>query len=140
MPERAHAVTVEKAPHGPTRRDPAMPNDSRPRRLPRLRRLLVLATDNWPARGYLAVFAGTVPIAFVFPDSVYAMIPMMLTEPLSFLGVVLPVGPGVEGDGPLVVLASVVTCAWLLLCALVNAAALGALSHHVRDRRTARHA
>jgi hypothetical protein len=118
-----------------------MPNASRPRRLPRLRRLLALATDNWPARGYLAVFAASVPVAFLFPDSVYATIPLLLTEPLSLLGMVLPIGPGIEDSGgPAVVLACAVTGVWLLLCALVNAAAVGALAHHVRDLRTARHA
>ena len=115
-----------------------MPKASRPRRLPRLRRLLALATDNWPARGYLAAFAASVPVAFVLPDSVWAMAPMLFTEPLSFLGVALPVGPGsVDGSGPAAVLASAATGVWLLLCVLVNAAAIGALAHHVRDVRHA---
>ncbi|MGP4084207.1 SCO4225 family membrane protein [Streptomyces sp. KR55] len=118
-----------------------MPNACHPRRLPWLRRFLALATDNWPARGYLAVFAAFVPVAFLFPDSVYATIPILLTEPLSLLGVVIPIGPGIEDSGgPAVVLAAAITGVRLLLCALVNAAALGALAHHVRDLRTARHA
>ncbi|GAA4040647.1 hypothetical protein [Streptomyces shaanxiensis] len=119
-----------------------MPNASHPRRLPRLRRLLALATDNWPARGCLAVFAASVPVSFLFPDSMYATTPLLLTEPLSLLGMVLPAGPGVVEDsgGPAVVVASVVAGVWLLACALVNAAVVGALAHHVRDVRTARHA
>lgn len=120
-----------------------MPNDSRPRRLPRLRRLLALATDNWPARGYLAVFAASVPVAFLFPDSVWAMTPLLLTEPLSLLGMVLPVGPGIAEDdaGPAaVVIASAGMGGWLLACALVNAAVIGALARHVCDVRAARHA
>lgn len=119
-----------------------MPNASRPRRLPRRRRLLALATDNWPARGYLAVFAASVPVAVLFPDSVYAMTPLLLTEPLSLLGMVLPVGPGIVEDsgGPAVVVASGVTGVWLLACALVNAAVVGAFAHHVGDLRATRHA
>lgn len=119
-----------------------MSNVSRPGRAGRLRRLLALATDNWAGRGYLAVFAASVPVAFLFPDT-YAMAPMLLTEPLSMLGAVLPFGPGsAEGSGgPAVVAASVGMGAWLLACALVNAAVVGALAHHVRDvRADARHA
>ncbi|MDN3028877.1 hypothetical protein [Streptomyces sp. S.PB5] len=120
-----------------------MPNAARPRRLPRLRRLLALATDNWPARGYLTVFAASLPVAFLLPDSAYAMAPVLLTEPLSLAGIVLPVGPGtVEGNGgPAETAALVLSAAWLLVCALVNAAVVGALAHHVRDVRAAeRHA
>ncbi|MES5824329.1 hypothetical protein [Streptomyces sp. RG80] len=119
-----------------------MSNGSRPRRLPRLRRLLALATDNWLARGYLGVFAASVPVAFLFPDSTYAMAPVLLTEPLSMMGAVVPFGPGLAEDagGPAVVVASVVAGAWLLACALVNAAVAGALAHHVRDIRAAGHA
>lgn len=120
-----------------------MSNVSRPGRTGRLRRLLALATDNWAGRGYLAVFAASVPVAFLFPDSVYAMAPMLLTEPLSMLSAAVPFGPGsAEGSGgPAVVAASVGMGAWLLACAVVNAAVLGALAHHVRDvRADARHA
>ncbi|GAA3903379.1 hypothetical protein GCM10023084_64870 [Streptomyces lacrimifluminis] len=105
-----------------------MPNASRPRRLPRLRRLLALATDNWPARGYLAVFAASVAAMLLFPDSGFAGIPALFTAPLSFLSVVLPFGPGTQGGGAVEALAVGYWVAWLLLCALVNAAVIGALA------------
>ncbi|OIK01590.1 SCO4225 family membrane protein [Streptomyces colonosanans] len=102
-----------------------MPTASRPRRIPRL--LLALATDNWLARGYLAVFAVCVLVMFLLPESAYAASPLMLTAPLSLLGVVLPFGPGTEGGGAVEVPAIGFWAVWLLLCALVNAAVLGAL-------------
>ncbi|MGW7042277.1 SCO4225 family membrane protein [Streptomyces avermitilis] len=105
-----------------------MPTVSRPRRLPRLRQLLALATDNWLARGYLAVLAASVAATFLFPESGFATSPMMLTAPLSFLAVVLPFGPGTEGGGVVEVLAIGFWVVWLLVCALVNAAVLGALA------------
>jgi hypothetical protein len=115
-----------------------MPNASRPRRLPRLRRFLALATGSRSARGYLAVVAVSVPVAFLFPDSPYAMSPLVLTEPLSLLGMALPIGPGLaDSGGPAAVTAAVLTGVWLLVCALMNAAALGALADHIRDVRTA---
>ncbi|GDY71267.1 hypothetical protein SAV31267_007520 [Streptomyces avermitilis] len=52
-----------------------MPTVSRPRRLPRLRQLLALATDNWLARGYLAVLAASVAAMFLFPESGFAESP-----------------------------------------------------------------
>ncbi|MFD7772385.1 SCO4225 family membrane protein [Streptomyces sp. NPDC059787] len=94
----------------------------------RLRRLSVLATDSWLARGYLALFALGVLVMFLFPESPYAMSPMVLTAPLSFLAVIVPFGPGTGGGGPVEVLATGLWFAWTLLCALVNAAALGALA------------
>ncbi|WP_327434632.1 SCO4225 family membrane protein [Streptomyces sp. NBC_01236] len=94
---------------------------------PRLRRLLALATDNWLARGYLAVLAASVAVMFLFPESGFALSPLMLTAPLSFLGVVLPFGPGTEGGGAVEVLAIGFWAVWVLLCAFVNAAVLGAL-------------
>ncbi|MEU6515448.1 hypothetical protein [Streptomyces sp. NPDC046978] len=104
-----------------------MSNASRPRRIPRLRRLLVLATDNWLSRGYLALFAASVLGTFLFPGGGFAPDPLMLTAPLSLLGVVLPYGPGTESSGAVEVLAVGLWTVWLLLCALVNAAVLGAL-------------
>ncbi|MFE0510475.1 SCO4225 family membrane protein [Streptomyces sp. NPDC058964] len=104
-----------------------MPNASRRRRIPRLRRLLALATDNRLARGYLAVLAASVLVMFLFPDSGFASAPLMLTAPLSFLGVLLPFGPGTGGGRAVEVLAIGLWTVWLLLCALVNAAVLGAL-------------
>lgn len=104
-----------------------MPYASRPRRIPRLRRLLVLAAGNWLARGYLAVFAASVLLMFLSPDSGFVPDPLMLTAPLSFLSVLLPFGPGTEGGGVVEVLAIGFWTVWLLLCALVNAAVLGAL-------------
>ncbi|MFJ3985466.1 SCO4225 family membrane protein [Streptomyces fungicidicus] len=105
-----------------------MPNDPRRRLLPRLRRLLVIATGNWLARGYLAVVAASVAVMFLFPDSAFAAGPLLLTAPLSLLGVVLPVGPGTEGGGAATAFAVGFWTVWLLLCALVNAAVLGALA------------
>ncbi|MDT9699664.1 SCO4225 family membrane protein [Streptomyces sp. P17] len=111
-----------------------MPKDSR------LRRLLTLATDNWPARGCLGVFAASVGAAFVAPDSLFATAHLLLTAPLSTMAIALPFGPGTGGGGAAQVLAVAFSAVWLLLSALVNAAALGALTHHVRDSRAARHA
>lgn len=119
-----------------------MSNGSRPHRFPRLRRLLALATDNWLARGYLGVFTASVPVALLAPDSAYAMAPVLLTEPLSMAGIVVPFGNATAADasGAAVVASSVMAGGWLLVCALVNAAVVGALAHHVRDVRSARHA
>ncbi|WP_019057213.1 SCO4225 family membrane protein [Streptomyces prunicolor] len=97
-----------------------MPQTSRPRRL------LALATDNWPARAYLIAVAGSVAAMFVAPESPVAAGPLILTAPLSLLSVILPFGPGTEG--PLQALAFGSWTVWLLLCALVNAAVLGALA------------
>ncbi|MEV8089027.1 SCO4225 family membrane protein [Streptomyces nigra] len=96
---------------------------------PRLRlpRLLVLGTDSRLARGYLAVFALSIPVMLLFPESPFAMAPLLLTAPLSLFAMVLPFGPGTEGGGPGEALAVGFWAAWVLLCALVNAAALGAL-------------
>ncbi|WAZ23042.1 hypothetical protein STRCI_004357 [Streptomyces cinnabarinus] len=111
-----------------------MPKDSRPRRL------LALATDNWPARGYWALLTASVGAALAFPDGSLAPAPLLLTAPLSTMAMVLPVGPGTGGGGAAEVFATALAAVPLLLSALVNAAALGALTHHVRDSRAARHA
>ncbi|MGW2045544.1 SCO4225 family membrane protein [Streptomyces sp. NPDC001858] len=105
-------------------------NASRPRRVPSSlpRRLFALATESRLARGYLAAFAASVLVMFLFPDSGFAVSSMVLTAPLSFLGVVLPFGPGTEGGGAAEVSAVVLWAVWLGLCALVNAAVLGALA------------
>ncbi|MFB6837593.1 SCO4225 family membrane protein [Streptomyces sp. NPDC056361] len=105
-----------------------MPTVSRPRRIPRLRRLLALASGNWPARGYLAVFALSLTVMFLFPESTLAGSPLLLTAPLSFLCVFLPLDPGAEIDGAAEMTAVAVFAVWLFLCALVNAAVLGALA------------
>ncbi|MFI8324719.1 SCO4225 family membrane protein [Streptomyces sp. NPDC085529] len=84
------------------------------------RRLLALASGNRLARGYLAVFAVSFAAMLLFPESVVATAPLLLTAPLSFLGVFLPLGTGVT--------TVVVFAGWLLLCALVNAAVLGSLA------------
>lgn len=68
-----------------------MPLPSRPRQL------LALATDNWPARAYLAVVGLSVAAMFVVPESPVAASSFILTAPLSFLGAALPFGPGTEG-------------------------------------------
>ncbi|WDV54974.1 hypothetical protein PV963_33785 [Streptomyces coeruleorubidus] len=99
-----------------------MPNASRPRRL------LAFATGNWLSRGYLAAFAASVLVVLLFPDSGFAPDPLMLTAPLSFLSVALPFGPGTESGGAAEVLSTGFWAVWLLLCALVNAAVLGALA------------
>jgi hypothetical protein len=105
-----------------------MANASRPRRLPRLRRIFALATDNWPARGYLAVFAASVAVMVLFPDSGIAASAMLLTAPLSLLSMAIPFGPGTEGSWPVEALATGYWVVWELLCALVNAAVIGALA------------
>ncbi|KQX83492.1 MULTISPECIES: SCO4225 family membrane protein [unclassified Streptomyces] len=104
-----------------------MTDASSSRALPRLRRLLALATDNRPAQGYLAVVAASAAVMFLFPESGFAAGPLILTAPLSFLMVVLPFGPGIESGGAAGVAAMVFWAGWLLLCTLVNAAVLGAL-------------
>ncbi|WP_406125131.1 SCO4225 family membrane protein [Streptomyces sp. NBC_00989] len=96
-----------------------MPHASRPRRL------LALATDNWPARAYLAVVGVSVAAMFIVPESPVAAGPLILTAPFSLLSVLLPFGPGTEG--PAQALAFGFWVIWLLLCALVNAAVVGAL-------------
>lgn len=105
-----------------------MANASRPRRLPRLRRIFALATGNWPARGYLAAFAVSVAVTVLFPDSPVAASPLLLTAPLSLLSMAVPFGPGTEGGWPIQALAIGYWAVWLLLCALVNAAVIGALA------------
>lgn len=97
-----------------------MPQTSRPRRL------LALATDNWPARAYLAAVGASVAVMFVAPESPVAAGPLILTAPLSLLSVILPFGPGTEGSQQALAVGS--WTVWLLLCALVNAAVLGALA------------
>ena len=97
-----------------------MPYTSRPRRL------LALATDNWPARAYLIVVGASVAVMFVAPESPVAASPLILTAPLSLLSVILPFGPGTEGSQQALAVGS--WTVWLLLCALVNAAVLGALA------------
>ncbi|MFI1959895.1 SCO4225 family membrane protein [Streptomyces althioticus] len=108
----------------------------------RPRRLLALATDSLSARAYLGLVALGVMVLFLAPDSPYAMAPALLTAPLSFLPVVLPFGAGTAGGGAAEVAAAVLYGGWLLLCALVNAAAFGALARRpdrapaARPRRT----
>lgn len=94
----------------------------------RPRRLIALVTDSRLARSYLAVFAVGILVMFLFPESPYAMSPLLLTAPLSFLGLVFPFGPGTEGSGTAEALATGFWAVCLLLCALVNAAVLGALT------------
>ncbi|CCK28638.1 putative membrane protein [Streptomyces davaonensis JCM 4913] len=111
-----------------------MPKDSG------LRRLLALATDTWPARGYWALFAASVGAAFVAPDSLLASVHLLLTAPWAGLAILVPIDPGADADTAVQALALSGWAVWLLLCALVNAAAFGALTHHIRDSRAARHA
>ncbi|MGW4285843.1 SCO4225 family membrane protein [Streptomyces sp. NPDC004673] len=99
-----------------------MPHAVRPRRL------FALATGNWLSRGYLAVLAASVVAMFAFPESGPGLDPMTLTAPLSFLGMAFPFGPGTEGSLAVEVLATGFWVGLLLLGALGNAAALGALA------------
>ncbi|KPI06262.1 hypothetical protein OK074_4240 [Actinobacteria bacterium OK074] len=99
-----------------------MPPASRPRRL------FALATDNRVARVYLAAVAASALIMLLFPDNAFAPSPLLLTAPLSFLTVVLPFGPGTEGGGLAEAAAIGFWLVWLVLCAFVNAAVLGALA------------
>ncbi|MEU7468869.1 hypothetical protein AB0A94_09980 [Streptomyces sp. NPDC044984] len=121
MPERAPRPIVETTDSPPTG-GPSMPTAHHPRRL------LALATESRLARGYLAVCAVGVLVMLLFPESPAAMGPMLLTAPLSFLTVAFPFGPGTEGSGTAEALAAGSWTVWLLLCALVNAAVLGALA------------
>lgn len=121
MPERGGRDIVGTA-HRTVPKEAAMSKASRPRRL------LTLATGNRHAQGYLAVVAASVPASFLFPDGVLGMAPMLLTAPLSFLGVVLPFGPGTQGSPAAEALAIGLWTLWFLACALVNAAVLGALA------------
>ncbi|MFZ4153703.1 SCO4225 family membrane protein [Streptomyces pseudogriseolus] len=106
-----------------------------PRR--RARHFLALATDSRPARAYLGLVALGVAVLLLAPDSPYAMAPTVLTAPLSFLPVVLPFGAG-AGGGAAGVTAAVLYGCWLLLCALVNAAAFGALARRPGPAPSAR--
>jgi hypothetical protein len=65
---------------------------------------------------------------FLFPESDFAGSPLLLTAPLSLLCVFLPLDPGAGIEGAAEVTAVAVFAVWLLLCALVNAAVLGALA------------
>ncbi|NEB95411.1 SCO4225 family membrane protein [Streptomyces bauhiniae] len=94
----------------------------------RPRRLFTLATGNWLSRGYLAVLALSVGAMFAFPEGGFGLDPMTLTAPLSFLGMAFPFGPGTEGSLAVEVLATGFWAGLLLLGALGNAAALGALA------------
>ncbi|MET8693587.1 hypothetical protein ABZV65_13710 [Streptomyces bauhiniae] len=94
----------------------------------RPRRLLALATGNWLSRGYLAVLALSVVAMFAFPEGGFGLDPMTLTAPLSFLGMAFSFGPGTEGSLAVEVLATGFWVGLLLLGALGNAAALGALA------------
>ncbi|MEU1226296.1 hypothetical protein [Streptomyces sp. NPDC005828] len=87
-----------------------------------------LASGNRLARGYLAVVAVSLTVMFLFPESVFAGSPLLLTAPLSLLCVFLPLDPGAGVEGVADVMAVVVFAVWLLLCALVNAAVLGAFA------------
>ncbi|SDC19170.1 SCO4225 family membrane protein [Streptomyces prasinopilosus] len=102
-----------------------MPNSSRPRSLPH--RLLALATGNWLARGYATVFALSLVAVFLFPGSGLVPDLLLLTAPLSYLVTFLPLEPGAEVDGAAEAAALGFWAAWLVLCAFVNAAVLGAL-------------
>ncbi|MEE1930327.1 hypothetical protein V1J52_19430 [Streptomyces sp. TRM 70351] len=109
-----------------------MPNTSRPRRL---HRLLSPATDNWLARGYLAVVAASLVFflyaVYLSSDPGFAGIwPLMATAPLSIV-VALAVpewGASPEWLNPLVFSAVVA------LCGLVNAALLGLLARKLGAR------
>ncbi|MFF8601416.1 SCO4225 family membrane protein [Streptomyces sp. NPDC015232] len=105
-----------------------MPTASHSHRAPLLRRLLALVAGHWLSRGYLSVCAISLVVMFLSPESTFAGSPLLLTAPLSFLCLFLPLDPGVEIDGTADVMAVAVFTAWLALCALVNAAALGALA------------
>ncbi|MFI8204919.1 SCO4225 family membrane protein [Streptomyces sp. NPDC085937] len=97
-----------------------------PRRRPR--QFLALATDTLPARAYLGLVALGVLVLFLAPASPYAMASALLTAPLSFLPVFLPFGAVTTEGGAADVVAAALYGGWLLLCALVNAAAFGALA------------
>ncbi|WP_199818959.1 SCO4225 family membrane protein [Streptomyces sp. NRRL B-1347] len=111
-----------------------MPKTSRPRLRPRLRRLLVLATDTWLARAYLAVVAAALGFFlgawYVGPDPGLAgFYPFLVTAPLGILAFLASV-PAEHSS--LTWLSPAVFAAGTALAGLCNAALLG---HLVRGRR-----
>jgi hypothetical protein len=115
-----------------------MSNASSPHRLPRLRRFLALATDNWLARGYLAVVAAALGsflyAVYVSPDPGFAAIwPLMATAPLSFVAILLAEAVSPEWDSPLEWLSTWVFFAGAALAGLFNAALLGLLTRRLRS-------
>ncbi|MFE9612982.1 SCO4225 family membrane protein [Streptomyces sp. NPDC006012] len=105
-----------------------MPNASR------TRRFLALATDNWPARGYLAVVAASLAFflyaVYLSPDPGFAAIwPYMTTAPLSILAFLVPTP---EWDSSLSWLSPLIFSAGVALSGLVNAALIGLLARALR--------
>ncbi|XIE82077.1 SCO4225 family membrane protein [Streptomyces sp. SBR177] len=90
--------------------------------------MLTLVAGHGLSRGYLAVCAVSFAAMLLAPDSTFAGSPLLLTAPLSFLCLFLPLDPGAEIDGAADITAVAVFTGWLALCALVNAAVLGALA------------
>lgn len=102
----------------------------------RLRRLPVLATDNWLARGYLAVVAVALGFflyaVFVSSDPGFAGIwPIMAAAPLSFLAL-LVTAPAEHSS--LTWLSPLLFSAGVVLSGLVNAVLIGLLAHRLRAR------
>ncbi|MET9900362.1 hypothetical protein [Streptomyces sp. NPDC006446] len=112
-----------------------MPSTSHPHRL-RLRRLAVLARDSWFVRGYLAVFGVSLVAMFLFPDSDFAAVPLLLTAPLCTVALFFPLDPGAAVNGAADVLALGAMGLWLAVCALVNACVLGAVTARSTTPRT----
>ncbi|WP_432096986.1 SCO4225 family membrane protein [Streptomyces sp. bgisy100] len=98
----------------------------------RIQRILALAFVNWFARGYLAVCCALliwtwVDSTFVeHPDaSLFAVVPLLVTAPLSMVVVALP--------GP-----SALLYAAVIVGALVNATLIGWCTRTLRQRGAAR--
>jgi hypothetical protein len=120
-----------------------MPNTSRPRRIPRLhlRQTLAPATDNWLARGYLAVVATALGsflyAVYLSPDPGFAGIwPLITTAPLSFLA--LAAAPAENSS--LSWLSPLIFSAGVALSGLVYAALLGLLARRLRTQEARRQA
>ncbi|GGX46092.1 SCO4225 family membrane protein [Streptomyces fructofermentans] len=110
-----------------------MPSTSQPHRL---RRLAVLARDSWLARSYLVVFGVSLVAMFLFPDSPFAAVPLLLTAPLCTVALFLPLDPGSTVEGAADFLALGAVGLWLAVCALVNACVLGAVTTRPATPRT----
>ncbi|MGX2994395.1 SCO4225 family membrane protein [Streptomyces sp. JNUCC 64] len=103
---------------------------------PRLRRFLALATDNWPARGYLAVVAASLGFflhaSYLAPDPGFAaVVPLLTTAPLGALGLAVPAQ---AWDSSFAWVSPLLFTATGALAGLVNAALLGTLARGVRAR------
>jgi hypothetical protein len=114
-----------------------MERSSRPR-FRRLRALLAPATDNWLARGYLAVVAASLGFflwaVYLSPDPGFAGIwPTLATAPLSMV-VSVPLMMALTWNSSLDWLSPLLFSAGTVLCGLANATLLGLLARRLTTR------